>query len=196
MHLHNFACTYTTLHTVTWACCLSGYYSLHNNTTGCPKKMPQCRKSSCWWALKLFNCEKMWFKVGNLVSKSMTKSFFLFLPCAYWNLKHPVHLNNPLPQKKIIYDKKCFKITIKKYSNGRHQYCICFSGFQLTNSCVRIEKFQCPSARGLPEDFKFHPTFIPSANFVGVMAVLNIGAYFWGHPVGLKVRGVLESSCH
>jgi len=32
-------------------------------------------------------------------------------------------------------------------------------------ACVRIE--QCPSARGLPEEFKTHPTFIPSANFVG-----------------------------
>ena len=48
---------------------------------------------------------------------------------------------------------------------------------------VRIEKFQCPSARGLPEDFKTHPTFIPSANFVGVMEVLNMGAFFLGHPV-------------
>ena len=31
--------------------------------------------------------------------------------------------------------------------------------------------FQCPSARGVPENFKTHPTFIPSANFDGVMAV-------------------------
>ena len=47
---------------------------------------------------------------------------------------------------------------------------------------VEIKKFQCPTARELPEDFKTHPTFIPSANFVGVMAVLNIGAFFLGHP--------------
>ena len=71
----------------------------------------------------------MGFKVGNPMSKSMTKSTFLKPPN------------------------------------------------------VRIEKFQCPSARGLPEDFKTHPTFIPSANFVGVMAVLNMGAFFLGHPV-------------
>ena len=36
---------------------------------------------------------------------------------------------------------------------------------------VEIEKFQCPSARGLPEDIKTHPTFIPSANFEVVMTV-------------------------
>ena len=91
------------------------------------------RKSSCWWALKFFNSDnqelrKWGLKLVTLCLKAWPNHPFLrpSLPCAYWNLKHPVHLNIPLPQKKIIYDKKCFKITIKKYSNGRHQYCICF----------------------------------------------------------------------
>ena len=36
---------------------------------------------------------------------------------------------------------------------------------------VEIEKFQCPSVRGLSEEFKTDPTFIPSAIFEGVMAI-------------------------
>ena len=35
---------------------------------------------------------------------------------------------------------------------------------------VKNEKFQCPSERGGPEDFKNHPTFVPSAILGGVMA--------------------------
>ena len=50
---------------------------------------------------------------------------------------------------------------------------------------VKIKQCQLLSAWGLPEDFKTHPTFIPSCNFEGVMAVWNMGTFFLGHPVGL-----------
>ena len=48
---------------------------------------------------------------------------------------------------------------------------------------VKNEKFQCPSERGGPEDFKNHPTFVPKANFGGVMASQNMVNFFLGHPV-------------
>ena len=48
---------------------------------------------------------------------------------------------------------------------------------------VKNEKFQCPSERGGPEDFKNHPTFVPSAIFGGVMASQNMVNFFLGHPV-------------
>ena len=48
---------------------------------------------------------------------------------------------------------------------------------------VEIEKFPCRSARRLSGDFKTHPTFFPSANFEGVMALWNIATFFLGHPV-------------
>ena len=44
---------------------------------------------------------------------------------------------------------------------------------------VKNEKYQCPSARGGPEDFKFHPTFVSSAIFGGVMA-----SQTWEHLFG------------
>ena len=50
-------------------------------------------------------------------------------------------------------------------------------------------KNQCPSARGLPEDFETQPTFIPSANFEGVTEVWNISTFFGGHP------GFLDWEC-
>ena len=49
---------------------------------------------------------------------------------------------------------------------------------------VKNEKFQCPSERGGPEDFKNHPTFVPSAIFWGVYYGLsNMGIFFLGQPV-------------
>ena len=48
---------------------------------------------------------------------------------------------------------------------------------------VKNEKFQCPSERGGPENFKNHPTFVPSAIFGGVMASQNMVNFFLGHPV-------------
>ena len=48
---------------------------------------------------------------------------------------------------------------------------------------VKNEKFQCPSERVGPEDFKNYPTFVPTAIFGGVMASQNMGNFFWGHPV-------------
>ena len=47
---------------------------------------------------------------------------------------------------------------------------------------VKNEKFKCPSERGGPEDFKNHPTFVPSAIFWEVMASQTWGT-FLGHPV-------------
>ena len=44
---------------------------------------------------------------------------------------------------------------------------------------VKNEKFQCPSERGGPEDFKNHPTFVPSAIFGGVMASQTWEHFFW-----------------
>ena len=44
---------------------------------------------------------------------------------------------------------------------------------------VKNEKFQCPSERGGPEDFKNHPTFVPSAILGGVMASQTWGHFFW-----------------
>ena len=49
---------------------------------------------------------------------------------------------------------------------------------------VENEKFQCPSERGGPEDFKNHPTFVSKAIFGGVMASQNMVNFFLGHPVG------------
>ena len=43
---------------------------------------------------------------------------------------------------------------------------------------VKNEKFQCPSERGGPENFKNHPTFVPSAIFGGVMASQNMVNFF------------------
>ena len=51
---------------------------------------------------------------------------------------------------------------------------------------VKNEKFQCPSERGGPENFKNHPTFVPSAIFGGVMASQNMVNFFLGHPVVKK----------
>ena len=42
-----------------------------------------------------------------------------------------------------------------------------------------LDKVLPTSSRGLPRDFKTYPTFIPSANFEGVMAVWNIATFFW-----------------
>ena len=58
---------------------------------------------------------------------------------------------------------------------------------------VGIEKFQCPSAREFPEVFKTHLNFIPRAILEGVMAVLNIDAFFLGHPVSEKSMGPQHS---
>ena len=44
---------------------------------------------------------------------------------------------------------------------------------------VKNEKFQCPSERGGPEDFKNHPTFVSSAFFGGVMASQTWEHFFW-----------------
>ena len=44
---------------------------------------------------------------------------------------------------------------------------------------VKNEKFQCPSERGGPEDFKNHPSFVPSAIFWGVMASQTWEHFFW-----------------
>ena len=58
---------------------------------------------------------------------------------------------------------------------------------------VKNEKFQCPSERGGPENFKNHPTFVPSATFGGVMASQNMVNFFLGHPVLFtQIRGVLN----
>ena len=51
---------------------------------------------------------------------------------------------------------------------------------------VKNEKFQGPSERGGPEDFRNHPTFVPSAIFGGVMAPQNMVNFFLGHPVFIK----------
>ena len=51
---------------------------------------------------------------------------------------------------------------------------------------VKNEKFQCPSERGGPENFKNHPTFVPSAIFGGVMASQNMVNFFLGHPVVVR----------
>ena len=52
---------------------------------------------------------------------------------------------------------------------------------------VKNEKFQCPSERRGPEDFKNYPTFVPTAIFGGVMASQNMGNFFLGHPVCLRI---------
>ena len=44
---------------------------------------------------------------------------------------------------------------------------------------VKNEKFQCPSERGGPEDFKNHPTFVSSAIFGGAMASKTWEHFFW-----------------
>ena len=54
---------------------------------------------------------------------------------------------------------------------------------------VKNEKFQCPSERGGPEDFKNHPTFVPMAIFGGVMASQNMVNFFLGHPVYIYMLG-------
>ena len=46
---------------------------------------------------------------------------------------------------------------------------------------VKNEKFQCPSERGGPEDFKNHPTFVSSAFLGGVMAS-QTWEHFFGTP--------------
>ena len=48
---------------------------------------------------------------------------------------------------------------------------------------VKNEKFQCPSERGGPEDFKNHPTFVPGAILGGVMASQTWKHFLGGHPV-------------
>ena len=48
---------------------------------------------------------------------------------------------------------------------------------------VKNEKFQFPSERGGPEDFKNHPTFVPSAILGGVMASQTWKHFLGGHPV-------------
>ncbi len=55
------------------------------------------RKSSCWWALKFVNSDtwglrKRGLKLVTLCLKAWPNHPFLrpSLPCAYWNLKHPV----------------------------------------------------------------------------------------------------------
>ena len=53
---------------------------------------------------------------------------------------------------------------------------------------VKNEKFQCPSERGGPENFKNHPTFVPSAIFGGVMASQNMVNFFLGLPVHYEKR--------
>ena len=60
---------------------------------------------------------------------------------------------------------------------------------------VKNEKFQCPSERGGPEDFKNHPTFVPSAIFGGVMASQNMVNFFLGHPVCTLLIFLLSESC-
>ena len=44
---------------------------------------------------------------------------------------------------------------------------------------VKNDKFQYLSERGGPEDFKNHPTFVPSAIFGGVMASQTWEHFFW-----------------
>ena len=45
------------------------------------------------------------------------------------------------------------------------------------------EKSQCLSSRGIREESETHPDNIPSAIIEGVMRILNMGAFFLGHPV-------------
>ena len=52
---------------------------------------------------------------------------------------------------------------------------------------VGNEKPQCLSSRGLPEESETHPDLDPSAIFEGVMTILNMGAFFLGHPVFLVI---------
>ena len=47
---------------------------------------------------------------------------------------------------------------------------------------VKIEKFQWPLERELPEDSKTHPTFIPSAIFEGVYEHIKHRRVFFGTP--------------
>ena len=47
---------------------------------------------------------------------------------------------------------------------------------------VKIEKFQCPSEKGWPEDLKIHPTFAPSSILEGIKP-------FLGHPVSHLLIG-------
>ena len=44
---------------------------------------------------------------------------------------------------------------------------------------AKNEKFQCPSEREGPEDFKNQPTFVPSAILGGVMASQTWEHFFW-----------------
>ena len=46
---------------------------------------------------------------------------------------------------------------------------------------VKNEKFRCPKEKGVPEDLKNHPTFVPSAIFGGVMAS-RTWEHFFGTP--------------
>ena len=46
---------------------------------------------------------------------------------------------------------------------------------------VKDEKFQCPSERGGPEDFKNHPTFVSIDIFGGVIAS-QTWEHFFGTP--------------
>ena len=52
---------------------------------------------------------------------------------------------------------------------------------------VKNEKFQCPSERGGPEDFKNHPTFDPSAIFGEFMAS-QTWEHFLGTPWTIKPK--------
>ena len=44
---------------------------------------------------------------------------------------------------------------------------------------VKNEKFQFPSEREFPEEFKNHPTFVTRAFMVGVMASERWEHFFW-----------------
>ena len=76
------------------------------------------RKSSCWWALKFFNLDfwglrKWGLKLVTLCLKAWPNQHFSgpvsLMHIEKWNTLIYTWVSIPLPQKKIIDDKKCFK---------------------------------------------------------------------------------------
>ena len=96
-------------------------------------------------------------------------NFFIF---DHWGLRKKPNL--PFLLMALI-SPNCAKFTHQNYTHN----------FFSQPPMVKNEKIQCPSERGGPEDFKNHPTFVPSAILRGSNGLSNMGTFFLGHPVYL-----------
>ena len=169
------------------------------------------RNSSCLWALKFFNFDfwglrKWGLKLVTLCLKAWPNQPFSGPVClGILRSKIPFTLEylSLIHKRKSL---KWFKNTIKKYSYGRQG---CFNSIYVKRKLglrkfdlvmlfdvglptlnpiysapkSRNWKISVPISKRTSWGFQTHPTFIPSANFEGVMAVWNIGTFFLGHPV-------------